>query len=115
MYKEIAWKTFNDRSSAKGSGVNIEYEQLSFNLQTGEPTVERKHDSLCYSIKDIADYIQREFKGKDNVPKDDVIDYIYDHPIFPTRNYKSKIWDALKKYYGAEIHKQTISFTDRSF
>lgn len=114
LYKETAWKTFDDKSSDKKISLDFQYEQMQINFETGMPEVEKTQDSLCYTLKDIADYIQQEFKGRMDVPKDEVIAFIYNHPIFPTRHYKMKIWDALKKYCGAEIHSQTITFSNRS-
>ncbi len=114
LFKETAWKTFNDRSSDKHVTVDCEYEQLCLNFQTGEIESGDHADDSCYTLRDVASYLQKHFKGQRDVPKDDVIDYLYDHPVFPTRNYRTKIWNALKKYYGAEIHQQTITFSDRS-
>ena len=94
---------------------NDDYGQLTMNFETGETEIECIADGSCYTLKDIAGYIQKKFRGQTCVPKDDVIAYIYDHPVFPTRNYRNKIWDALKKHYGAEVRSQTITFSDRSY
>lgn len=116
LFKEIAWKTFDDKSSDKHANKSDddEYEQLALNLLTGQVEVENHTDDSCYSLKDIALYLQNHFRGRIDVPKDEVIDYISDHPVFPTRNYRIKIWDALKRYYGATVKQQTITFLDRS-
>ena len=108
------WKTFGDKSSDKKSNDDSEYEQLSLNLFTGEVEVENHTDDSCYTLRDVAKYLQDHFKGKADVSKDEVLNYISDHPVFPTRNYKTKIWNALKKYYGAVVKQQTITFSDRS-
>ncbi|WP_027209123.1 three-Cys-motif partner protein TcmP [Butyrivibrio hungatei] len=115
LYKEIAWKTFGDKSSDKKKIYNDDYGQLTMNFETGETEIECIADGSCYTLKDIAGYIQKKFRGQTCVPKGDVIAYIYDHPVFPTRNYRNKIWDALKKHYGAEVRSQTITFSDRSY
>lgn len=114
LFKETAWKTFGDRSSDKHITIECEFEQLSLNFQTGEIESEKSTDDSCYTIRDIASYIQKKFRGRKDVAKDEVIDYLYDHPVFPTRKYKTKIWNALKQYYGAVVHHQTITFSDRS-
>lgn len=113
LYKEIAWKTFGDKSSDKHVSVNYNYEQLTLNFNTGEIESENHIDDSCYTLRDVATYLQKKFRGRD-VAKDDVIGYLANHPVFPTRNYKTKIWNALKQYYGAIIHHQTITFSDRS-
>jgi three-Cys-motif partner protein len=115
LFKEIAWKTFNDKSSDKHVNNDYEYEQLSLNFLTGEIGYDANTDDSCYTIRDVAAYLQKQFRGKNDVKKDDVIDFLSDHPIFPTRNYKKKIWEALKNYYGATIHQKTITFSDRSY
>lgn len=114
LFKETAWKTFGDKSSDKKANDDSEYEQLSLNLFTGEVEVENHTDDSCYTLRDVAKYLQDHFKGRAYVSKDEVLNYISDHPVFPTRNYKTKIWNALKKYYGAIVKQQTITFSDRS-
>ena len=114
LFKETAWKTFGDKSSDKKGAYDNEYEQLTMNFFTGEIEYDTHADDSCYTMRDVVTYVQKKFKGMTDVPKDDVLNYLADHPVFPTRNYKTKIWNALKKYYGAEVHQQTITFSDRS-
>ncbi len=114
LFKETAWKTFNDKSSDKHITIECEYEQFSLNFQTGGIEIENQTDELCYTLRDVALYLHKHFKGQRDVPKEDVIGYLSDHPVFPTRNYRTKIWNALKTYYGAVIHQQTVTFSDRS-
>lgn len=114
LYKEIAWKTFGDRSSDKHVSIDCNYEQLTLNFDTGEIESGNYIDDSCYTLRDVATYLQKQFRGQRDVAKDDVIEYLADHPVFPTRNYKTKIWNALKQYYGAIVRQQTITFSDRS-
>ena len=114
LYKETAWKTFGDRSSDKHITIDFNYEQLSLNFDTGEIESANYTDDSCYTLRDVATYLQKQFRGQRDVAKDDVIEYLADHPVFPTRNYKTKIWNALKQYYGAIVGQQTITFSDRS-
>ena len=114
LYKETAWKTFGDKSSDKHVTNDCNYEQLTLNFDTGEIETGNYTDDSCYTLRDVATYLQKHFKGQGNVAKDDVIEYLADHPVFPTRNYKTKIWNALKQYYGAIVRQQTITFLDRS-
>lgn len=114
LFKETAWKTFGDKSADKKGDYNSEYEQLTLNFETGEVGYEKHTDESCYTMRDVASYAQSKFRGMSEVMKNDVLEYISDHPVFPTRNYKQKIWHALNRYYGAEIHQKTITFKDRS-
>lgn len=114
LFKEVAWKTFGDRSSDKSRRDGGECQQLAFNFDTNELEYENNEDAYCYTLRDVASYVQKEFRGRNNVPKEDVINYLSPHPIFPTRNYKRKIWGALTKYYGAQVRQSVIDFKDRS-
>jgi len=115
LFKSTAWKVFDDQSSGKHVNNNSEYEQLTFNALTGEIVSGRTTDDSCYTVRDIAAYLQKKFRGRKDVPKDDVKDYLFEHPVFPVRDYSKKTYAALKQYYGAEIHRSTISFSDRSY
>ena len=52
---------------------------------------------------------------RQDVPKDEVKAYLFEHPVFPVRDYSNKTYAALKQYYGAVIHKSTITFSDMSY
>lgn len=114
LFKSTAWKVFDDQSSGKRTGNNSDYEQMTFDVVTGEIVSGHTADDSCYTIRDIAAYLQKEFRGKQEVPKETVINYLFGHPVFPVRGYSRKTYAALKKYYDAVIHAQTITFSDRS-
>jgi len=115
LFKEIAWKTFDDKSSGKHvNNDNDGFEQLCLDFETGELVVPIHVDDSCYTLKDIALYLQIHYMGQEDVPKDDVFEYLSEHPVFPTRNYRKKICVALKEYYKAVIYQKTITFSDRS-
>lgn len=115
LFKSTAWKVFNDQSSGKHVKNSSEYEQLTFDALTGEIVSGRTVDDTCYTVRDIAAYLQKKFKGRQDVPKDEVKTCLYEHPVFPVRDYSQKTYAALKKYYGAVIHRSTITFSDRSY
>lgn len=115
LFKSTAWKVFNDQSSGKHVNNSSEYEQLTFDALTGEIVSGRTVDDTCYTVRDIAAYLQKKFKGRQDVPKDEVKTCLYEHPVFPVRDYSQKTYAALKKYYGAVIHRSTITFSDRSY
>lgn len=80
-----------------------------------EANIPKTHtDEFCFYIKDIAEYIQKVFNGKDNVPLNDVWKVLDGHPIFPSDGFRTQIKNELKHNYGASIKKSTISFVNRS-
>ena len=115
LFKSTAWKVFDDQSSGKHVNNSGEYDQLTFDALTGEIVSGRTADDTCYTVRDIAAYLQKKFKGRQDVPKDEVKAYLFEHPVFPVRDYSNKTYAALKRYYGAVIHRSTITFSDRSY
>lgn len=115
LFKSTAWKVFNDQSSGKHVNNSSEYEQLTFDALTGEIVSGHTVDDTCYTVRDIAAYLQKKFKGRQDVPKGEVKTYLFEHPVFPVRDYSQKTYAALKQYYGAVIHRSTITFSDRSY
>lgn len=115
LFKSTAWKVFDDQSSGKHVNNSGEHDQLTFDTLTGEIVSGRTVDDTCYTVRDIAAYLQKKFKGRQDVPKDDVKAYLFEHPVFPVRDYSNKTYAALKQYYGAVIHRSTITFSDRSY
>lgn len=116
LFKSTAWKTFDDQSSGKktNDGNDDGYEQLVMNFETGEVGYEHKEDDAHYTLRDIAAYLQQHFRGRQDVPKDEISEYLFEHPVFPVRDYSRKTYNALKKYYGAVVHRNTVTFSDRS-
>lgn len=111
LYKQSAWQTFGGRSSAKNThGLE---NQFMFDFE-GTGTPKTYTDEFCFYIKDIADYLQKAFNGKSNVPLNDVWALLDEHPIFPSDGFRPQIKNELKQNYGASISKSMISFTDRS-
>lgn len=115
LFKSTAWKVFNDQSSSKHVNNSSEYEQLTFDALTGEIVSGHTVDDTCYTVRDIAAYLQKKFKGRQDVPKGEVKTYLFEHPVFPVRDYSQKTYAALKQYHGAVIHRATITFSDRSY
>lgn len=114
LFKATAWKVFDDQSSGKHTGNDSEYEQLSFDFMTGEIGGSHTVDDSCYTVRDIAAYLQKHFVGRQDVPKEEIKKYLSSHPVFPVRDYMQKTYGELKKHYGAVIHRSTVTFSDRS-
>lgn len=110
LYKRTAWKTFGDKSSTKNTHGN---ENLLFWDLEGNGEVKTNIDERCYYVKDIVDYLQEKFAGKENIPFDELWKCLDQHPIFPSDGYRKIIRDELKERYGAKVSKSTISFQDR--
>ena len=108
------WKTFGDKSSMKNTHNNENQMQLSFN-EKGEIVYSVPSDESCYNLRDAALYVQRHFAGKKDVPNDEVWIYLGEHPVFPTRDYKNKIKDVLKKDFGMKASRSSMTFSDRSY
>lgn len=115
LFKSTAWKVFNDQSSGKHVNNSSIYEQLTFDVQLGEIAIDSAMDDSCYTVRDIARYLQKKFKGRQDVPKEEVKESLFEHPVFPARDYMQKIYAELKRQYGTVVHRSTISFSDRSY
>jgi three-Cys-motif partner protein len=114
LFKSTAWKTFGDKSSLKNTHNNEN--QLCFNFDdVGEIVYETHEDASCYNLRDAALYVQKHFKGKRDVPNEEVWDYLGQHPVFPTRDYKNKIKDELKREFGMKASRSSMTFSDRSY
>lgn len=116
LFKSTAWKIFDDQSSGKRTNEAYEdgYEQMTINFETGEIGVDHKEDDAHYTLRDIATYLQRHFRGRQDVPKEEISEYLFEHPVFPVRDYSRKTYNALKKYYDVVVHRNTVTFSDRS-
>lgn len=110
LFKTTAWKTFGDKSSLKNRHGNEGQLILDF---TGNGIVTSEIDENCYNLNDIVFYLQQLFAGKQDVPLNDLWSVLDEHPVFPSDGYKSQIKSMLKKDYGANISKSTITFSDR--
>lgn len=101
LYKKTAWQTFGDHSSNKNTHGNENQLMLNFD---GSGTITTMTDESCFNVRDIAKYIQYRFKGKRDVPLEEVYRSLESHPIFPADGYRSQIKDYLKTDFGAEIN-----------
>ena len=111
LYKQSAWQTFGGKSSTKNThGVE---NQIMIDFKCND--MPKTHpDEFCYYIKDIAEYLQREFNGKTGVLLDTVWALLDVHPIFPSDGFKFQIKKELKQNFAANVSKSTISFADKS-
>lgn len=114
LFKSTAWKIFGDKSSMKNTH-NYE-DQMRFTIgDNGELVMGTQVDESCYNLRDAAKYVQEHFAGKTDVPNDDVWTYLGEHPVFPTRDYKNKIKDVLKREFGMKASRSSMTFSDRSY
>ena len=115
LFKSTAWKTFGDKSSLKNTHNNQDQMQFRF-TEDGEIVLGTPADESCYNLRDAAKYVQDHFAGKTEVPNDDVWAYLGEHPVFPTRDYKNKIKDVLKREFGMKASRSSMTFAaNRSF
>ena len=113
LFKTTAWKTFGDKSSLKNTHNNQDQMQFNFN-KDGIVNFDTPIDDSCYNLRDAAKYVQNHFAGKTNVPNDDVWAYLGEHPVFPTRDYKDKIKDVLKRDFYMKASRSTMTFSNKS-
>lgn len=96
LYKKSAWKVFGAQSSTKHSAEN---RQLSFNFD-GEIVVEE--DDSCLHVVDIARYLDRSFRGRKQVPLNELWELLDNHPIFPSEGFQDEVRNELKGF-GAKV------------
>lgn len=92
LYKKSAWKVFGAQSSTKHSAEN---RQLSFNFD-GEIVVEE--DDSCLHVVDIARYLDRSFRGRKQVPLNELWELLDNHPIFPSDGFRDEVRKELKGF-----------------
>ena len=97
LYKRSAWKVFGAQSSTKHS---VENRQLSFNF-LGE--IAEEEDESCLHVIDIAKYLQRSFRGRKQVPLDEMWELLDNHPIFPSEGFRNEVKGNLTGFFGAKI------------
>lgn len=68
-------------------------------------------DEDCFKIKDIAKYLQKEFRGRENVPLEEVWNLLVDHPVFPADGFKPQIKSDLVNNYGAVTQQKVNPLT----
>ena len=96
LYKKSAWKVFGAQSSTKHSAEN---RQLSYNFD-GEIVVEE--DDSCLHVVDIARYLDRSFRGRKQVPLNELWELLDNHPIFPSDGFRDEVRKELKGF-GAKV------------
>ena len=106
LFKEIAWKTFGDKSS--NQNTHGRENQLSLFATPPE-------DKQCYNVSDITDYILDNFKERKTVLLKEIWSFVDRHPVFPTAGYQKDIEADLKHRYNCKIHgrkkeERTIDF-----
>lgn len=107
LFKKTAWKTFGGKSSLKNTHGSEN--QLMFDL-TGSGELTTQTDEYCYHVKDIAKYLHDKFKGRKNVPFDEVYGVLETHPIFPSDGFRAEIKQELKSIYNVTISQKTMTF-----
>jgi three-Cys-motif partner protein len=111
LYKEVAWKTFGGKSSTKNT--HGEENQFEFDPDNIVAVLKTHVDESCYYVKDIADYLQKCFRGQQGVPLSRLWEALDAHPLFPSDGFKKQIKTELKKIYMDKESKGTMDFTDR--
>lgn len=111
LYKSCAWKVFGGQSSTKGASSTYIQTSLDFN---SPEQVKMPVDNDCYTIHDIAEYLQNHFSGRQGVPLKEIWDLLVLHPIFPSDAFRRDIKKELCEYYGAIKSKKTDENTGQT-
>ena len=99
LYKRCAWKVFGGQSSTKH--LHGDQDQLVMDLGSNtNGVISTKTDESCFTVRDIAKYLSREFSGCQNVSLDSLWRHLDHHPIFPSDGFRKEIKDELKSMYG---------------
>ena len=93
---------FGAQSSTKHS---VESSQLRFDFW-GE--ISEEEDETCLHILDIAKYLQRSFRGRKQVPLDELWKLLENHPIFPSEGFRNEVKSELTGFFNAKIE-QTVN------
>ncbi len=108
LFKSTAWKIFDGQSSGKDR--HGDQYQLTIDFENGGLTT--SVDEYCYNLDDIADYVQSEFAGKNDVSWNEIWDLLDQHPLFPSDGYKKEIKHRLlsSPKVMQDKNKKTLSF-----
>lgn len=101
LYKNCAWKVFGGQSSTKHLHTNPDQLVMDFRVKTGG-IISTQTDESCFTVRDIAKYLSREFAGRQDVPLDEVWNHLDNHPVFPSDGFRTEIKAELKSMYGVK-------------
>lgn len=73
---------------------------MPFNL-FGE--IAEEEDKSCLHVIDIAKYLQRSFRGRKQVPLDEMWELLDNHPIFPSEGFRNEVKSDLTDFFDAKI------------
>ena len=77
--RQSAWQNFGGKSSSK----NVYGLENQLILDFDGMWRSKTHtDQFCFYVKDIAEYLQRSFNGRTNVPLNEVWILLDSHPVF---------------------------------
>lgn len=71
---------------------------LTFSVEIAE-----EEDESCLHVIDIAKYLQHSFRGRKQVPLDEMWELLDDHPIFPSEGFRNEVKSDLADFFGAKI------------
>lgn len=54
-------------------------------------------------VIDIAKYLQRSFRGRKQVPLDEMWELLDNHPIFPSEGFRNEVKGNLTGFFDAKI------------
>ena len=109
LFKEVAWKTFGDKSSMKISKINSDQFTLFGEDDAVETTMILDTDEECYTVHDIAKYLTKAFRGRKGVQFDEIWKTLEQHPVFPANAYRKEIRSNLS-FLGNKVYRYYVDF-----
>lgn len=101
LYKKCAWKVFGGQSSTKHLHSNPDQLVMDFGVGTSG-IISTQTDESCFTVRDIAKYLSREFAGCQDVPLDALWSHLDNHPVFPSDGFRKEIKAELKSMYNVK-------------
>ena len=101
LYKKCAWKVFGGQSSTKHLHSNPDQLVMDFGVGTSG-IISTQTDESCFTVRDIAKYLSREFAGRQDVLLDELWNHLDSHPVFPSDGFRKEIRAELKSMYGVK-------------
>lgn len=106
LFKKTAWQIFGGQSSNKRPPKSEAGQGLFVFPEDNNDSA----DEYCYTVEDIACYVYGKFKGRANVPLDEIWSLLDLHPVFPSEGFKDEIKYILKSTYACKILRKAITF-----
>jgi len=109
LYKKCAWQVFGGRSSGKKDTHGSQC-QMAFNFdENSDDPLIAETDEECFSLRDIAEFLRKKFKGRQHVFLDELWGALENHPVFPSDGFRDEIKKELIDVYSVRTERTVDS------